>query len=37
MLNTNRKVSSKLYNMGFKTKINQKEKLEEFIESLNVK
>lgn len=36
MLNTNRKVNSKLYNMSFKTKLNQKEKLKEFIELLNV-
>jgi nucleoside-diphosphate-sugar epimerase len=36
MLNVNRKVSSKLYNMGFKTKLNQKENLKEFVKSLNV-
>jgi nucleoside-diphosphate-sugar epimerase len=36
MLNTNRKVNSKLYNMSFKTKLNQKEQLKEFIELLDV-
>lgn len=37
MLNTNRRVYSKLYDMGYKTKIKRNEKLREFVESLDVK
>lgn len=37
MLNTNRKVDSQLYHIGFKTKYTQREKLKEFVELLNVK
>ncbi len=36
MLNTNRRVYSKLYETGFKTKIKRNDKLKEFVESLNV-
>lgn len=37
MLNTNRNVNSKLYEMNYETKIKRDEKLIEFINSLNVK